>query len=620
VSSLLLQPADPTVLFSDDVQSRTLGRFSIVDGYTVSSSGGSVDIVDVDTTRAFRLTRTTNSGSTSIQRNYTQPLKGLVTVEADIMRRDATDGTTNWFSVPYLYGTDGVRAVSVAFNKGDIVAYQGTESKNLMRYEQGRWYKLTLEVDTINQRFDLLIDGKRLVDDATFRSPLAGGIARIEYYANSSNYGTIHVDNLRILQGTTRGKGNTALAAVQTDAGNAVQDGTGWRLDVPAGTQTLRVATKPAADVVSGITINGATAQPGVLSDPITLSEGTNTISIVVTAENGTSQTHTLTVQRALLAADATLRSLTVGSATLSPDFGSAVQDYQITTEPGATEITVTPTSTGPSSEISVNGHTVQNGAVTTVAVTNGQVIPISVSSADGTGLVTYSLTIKVQPKVSAATTGSQPNDQGWRTSPATVTLTLNEGAKASIEYRLGEGQWQAYDAPLVIAQDGETTLSYHAVVDGAAVEKSGGTQTFRIDTTAPVVKLDGGPTGSYVFGHDPTAPTCDASDATSGLASCLITGGGTSAGEHTYTATATDNAGNTAIAELKYTVEPWTINGFTAPVDMDGGSMEHGQSRKHCSPQIHNVRRHHGNHRHSESEELHHCGRHLPRRRCTYR
>ncbi|WP_410554576.1 PxKF domain-containing protein [Arthrobacter globiformis] len=102
-------------------------------------------------------------------------------------------------------------------------------------------------------------------------------------------------------------------------------------------------------------------------------------------------------------------------------------------------------------------------------------------------------------------------------------------------------------------------------------MEKSGGTQTLRINTTAPVVKLNGGPSGSYVFGHDPTAPTCDASDATSGLASCLITGGGTSVGEHTYTATATDNAGNSVIAELKYTVQPWTINGFTAPVDMQG-------------------------------------------------
>jgi hypothetical protein len=570
VPSLLLQPAEPATIFSDDVQSRTPGRFSSVDGYTASHSGGSVDVADVDATRAFRLTRNTNSGSTSLHRNYSQPLKGLVTVEADIMRRDATDGTTNWFSVPYLYGTDGVRAVSVAFNKGDIVAYQGTESKNLMRYEQGRWYKLTLEVDTVNQRFDLLIDGKRVVDDATFRSPLVGGIARVEYYANSSNYGTIQVDNLRILQGTSRDKANTALTAVETDAGPALQDGTGWRLDVPAGTQSVRVAAKPVAAVVSAITINGAAAQPGVLSDPIALTEGTNTIQIVVTAENGTSQTHTLTVERAPLAADATLRSLAVESATLTPAFASDVQEYEVTTDPGATELVVTPTATGPASEISVNGQTVQSGSAATVAVSNGQVVPIRVSSADGTALVTYSLTVKVGPKVSAAT-AYEPNDQGWRASPATVTLTLNDGVEAGIEYRLGEGQWQPYDAPMVISQDGETVLSYRAVIGGQAVENSGGTETFRIDTTKPTVTLVGGPTGSYIFGHDPAAPACDADDAASGLASCTVTGGGSTVGEHTYTATATDNAGNVATAELKYTITPWILKGFVAPVDMDG-------------------------------------------------
>jgi hypothetical protein len=36
-------------------------------------------------------------------------------------------------------------------------------------------------------------------------------------------------------------------------------------------------------------------------------------------------------------------------------------------------------------------------------------------------------------------------------------------------------------------------------------------------------------------------------------------------------TATATDNAGNTAIASHTYTVLPWTAKGFYSPVDMGG-------------------------------------------------
>jgi hypothetical protein len=56
-----------------------------------------------------------------------------------------------------------------------------------------------------------------------------------------------------------------------------------------------------------------------------------------------------------------------------------------------------------------------------------------------------------------------------------------------------------------------------------------------------------------------------------SGLASCVVTGGGTSVGSHAYTATATDNAGNTSTAMLNYEVLAWNLKGFYAPVDMGG-------------------------------------------------
>ena len=41
--------------------------------------------------------------------------------------------------------------------------------------------------------------------------------------------------------------------------------------------------------------------------------------------------------------------------------------------------------------------------------------------------------------------------------------------------------------------------------------------------------------------------------------------------GPHSYTATATDNAGNVEIATLNYTVLSWDLRGFFQPVDMSG-------------------------------------------------
>jgi hypothetical protein len=49
-----------------------------------------------------------------------------------------------------------------------------------------------------------------------------------------------------------------------------------------------------------------------------------------------------------------------------------------------------------------------------------------------------------------------------------------------------------------------------------------------------------------------------------------VVTGYSTAVGTHTLTATATDNAGNSATKTLSYTVKPYTLNGFYQPIDMN--------------------------------------------------
>ena len=59
--------------------------------------------------------------------------------------------------------------------------------------------------------------------------------------------------------------------------------------------------------------------------------------------------------------------------------------------------------------------------------------------------------------------------------------------------------------------------------------------------------------------------------DTTSGPAGCTVSGYGTAVGNHTLTATARDNAGNTTTASRRYTVLAWTLRGFYDPVQMHG-------------------------------------------------
>jgi hypothetical protein len=96
----------------------------------------------------------------------------------------------------------------------------------------------------------------------------------------------------------------------------------------------------------------------------------------------------------------------------------------------------------------------------------------------------------------------------------------------------------------------------------------------FNVDLTDPTDVAFAGTIAdgaSYYFGSVPPQPTCSASDAISGLAGCVVTGYTTSVGSHTLTATATDNAGRTASAQLTYLVLSWTLKGFYQPVDMGG-------------------------------------------------
>jgi hypothetical protein len=163
-----------------------------------------------------------------------------------------------------------------------------------------------------------------------------------------------------------------------------------------------------------------------------------------------------------------------------------------------------------------------------------------------------------VDPTIGYTLDPADANDAGWYATDVIVDFTcLDAGSGIATcvgDQALGQGENQS--------------------ATGTATDRAGNTATsttsgINIDKTAPTVALVGGPTGSYYYGGDPAAPTCDATDALSGLASCVVSGGGTAVGPHTYTATATDEAGNTNTSTLTYTVRAWHLTGFYAPVDM---------------------------------------------------
>jgi hypothetical protein len=170
-------------------------------------------------------------------------------------------------------------------------------------------------------------------------------------------------------------------------------------------------------------------------------------------------------------------------------------------------------------------------------------------------------------PDISYVLNPSTPDGaNGWYVSDVTLTWTVSEPESPGSLVKTG-----CIDQSIT-ADQLATDYSCSATSDGGSAGPV--TVSIKRDATAPLVSLIGGPAdgGSYYFGFVPAAPTCDASDATSGLdGSCSVSGYSSAVGTHTVTASATDFAGNEGSASATYTVLAWELYGFFQPVDMNG-------------------------------------------------
>jgi hypothetical protein len=215
-----------------------------------------------------------------------------------------------------------------------------------------------------------------------------------------------------------------------------------------------------------------------------------------------------------------------------------------------------------------------------------------------GSGVATCTAPVTVAAETAAQTVSGTCTDRAGHTGAATqVTVRLDQGApvvtSAVVPTAGGSNGWHTRDAVVDFtatdALSGLVTATAQVTSsgEGAAVEvrspaftdRAGNTTpagvvttTVKVDTTAPAVPTFVGPVEDVHFGQTPATPTCASSDGGSGLASCVVTGGGSTVGTHTWTATATDLAGLTSSAQLTYRVLPWRTSGFQAPVDTGAG------------------------------------------------
>jgi hypothetical protein len=178
----------------------------------------------------------------------------------------------------------------------------------------------------------------------------------------------------------------------------------------------------------------------------------------------------------------------------------------------------------------------------------------------------------KTAPTIAATLTpGSPDGSNGWYTHAVTVTFDCSDPAAA--DGAAGSGV-AACPNPVTLSGNGANQSVTRSVADKADNTASKTVSGINIDMENPTLSVGGVKDGGiYTLGSVPT-PTCNATDSFSGVAGCKgsVSGGlPNGVGTFTYTATATDKAGNSVMQSVTYKViynVPANVAFFLQPIN----------------------------------------------------
>ncbi|MBB5031505.1 RCC1 domain-containing protein [Prosthecobacter vanneervenii] len=224
---------------------------------------------------------------------------------------------------------------------------------------------------------------------------------------------------------------NANLASLVPSAGTmspAFDSGTlSYTINVPYLTTSITV-TPTLADVNAQVQVNGVVASSGSASSNISLAEGSNSIILVVTAQDGiTQQTYSLNVVRA---AGPMLSSLTLSSGALSPAFASTTTAYSAMIPGETSSLTITPAWGDSGATTTINGQNISSGNPSspfTVTFGNSTTITITITAPDGISTRTYVIAVQCQLNAAYASGSDVPfTSNGFTATGGIVDFALN--------------------------------------------------------------------------------------------------------------------------------------------------------------------------------------------------
>ncbi len=340
---------------------------------------------------------------------------------------------------------------------------------------------------------------------------------------------------------------------------------TSYTDNVGYGVSSITV-TPTTTDPNATVKVNGATAASGSPSGPISLSVGGNTITVQVTAQDGTTtDTYTVVVTRAAASSDASLSGLSVSAGTLTPNFAAGTTSYTDSVGYGVSNITVTPTTTDTNATIKVNGAAAASGSSSgPVSLSVGDnTFTILVTAQDGTTTDTYTVVVTRAAPSSDASLASvlgqaiSPTASHAGTAADPLQATVNVANSVATA---GAGDIAATDPNATVAFYG-TDSTFTTPVTGSVSLTAGGATHVYIKAVAQ----DG--TTALYYAVTINRAAAASTDAT--LSSLTISSGTLSPAFASGTTDYTAGVGNSVTS---LTVTP-TVNESHATVQVNSGS-----------------------------------------------
>jgi len=343
------------------------GATVTINGAAISSGSTTSDLPIAFGNNTFSVVVTAPDGTT--QKTYTIVVQRIPSADASLSALTTSSGT-----------------LSPAFSPSSF-NYAATVSNSTT--------SITVTPTTNNAYASVQVNGTAVLSGAASAAiPLSVGNNTINVAVTAQN-GT---SKFNYVITVTRVSNNAYLSNLTLSSGtlSPAFSSTNGIYSASVSSATSSITVTPTLNNPHGtVIVNETVATSGSPTAFIPLVVGTNTITAVVTAQDGVTKKHyTVTVTRP--SNNAYLSSFVLSAGTLSPTFAMTTGSYTASVSNATSSITITPTLNNPHGSIKVNGTTVTSGTASgTIALSVGDnTISTVVTAQDGVTHKTYTVTV----------------------------------------------------------------------------------------------------------------------------------------------------------------------------------------------------------------------------------